>query len=263
MAPFKPLSFRDFMLSEEHAVQAARGFVKYFMPALLPAVKLFEAISSNPFPALKPKPIWYRQPIYYFGNHTNMAKDGDTIPWPSYTEFLDYELELALVIVRPLKNATHEQALAAIGGFMVLNDFSARDVQLEEMRSGFGPQKSKHFINALSDTVATADDVLPNIKKLRAEVRINGSNICTSTTAELKYSIADMLVHASKDEQLHPGEVFATGTLPTGCAIENDQWLEPDDDVELWIEHVGSLRNIIGKKPPKTSLSKTAKAHSQ
>ena len=248
IAPFTPLSLRDFMLSEQHAIDAARGFIRTFMPKLLPVVNLYEKTTGKPFPALKPKPIWYRLPVYYFSNHLNTLGDGDTIDWPSYTRYLDYELELAFVIVKPLRNATAQQALDAIGGFMVLNDVSARDVQLEEMRSGFGPQKAKHFVNAMSHTVATADTILPHVERLNAEVRINGSTVVTTSTAGMQHSIAAMLMHASKDETLHPGEVFATGTLPGGCAMETGHWLKPGDQLELWIERVGSLFNTIANQ---------------
>ncbi|MAR91380.1 MAG: fumarylacetoacetase [Pseudomonadales bacterium] len=248
LLPFQPLSLRDFMLSESHAINAARGMVRQFMPALMPLVSSVERITRRPFPALKPKPIWYRQPVYYFSNHLNLATEGDRIHWPAYTRYLDYELELALVLARPLYNATREQALAAIGGFLVLNDFSARDVQLEEMRSGFGPQKSKHFVNALSSTLVTADAVLDRVDRLAAGVRINGHSVCETSTAGLQHSIADMLMHASRDEPLHPGEVLATGTLPMGCALENNHWLQPGDKIELWIEGVGSLTNFISDK---------------
>jgi 2-keto-4-pentenoate hydratase/2-oxohepta-3-ene-1,7-dioic acid hydratase in catechol pathway len=245
VAAFVPLSLRDFMLSEQHAVNAARGMVRHFMPRVFPVVQLFERISGRVFPALKPKPLWYQQPLYYFSNHLNVVGDDAVIDWPAYTRYLDYELELAFVLAQPLKNATPQQALAAIGGFLVLNDVSARDVQLAEMRSGFGPQKAKHFINALSYTVATADEVLPQVNQLRAEVRINGAVVCHTTTSGLQHSIADVLVHASREEQLHPGEVFGLGTLPGGCALENHHWLQPGDRIDLWIEGVGLLRNLI------------------
>lgn len=244
--PFQPLSLRDFMLSEQHAIQAARGFVREFMPKLLPIVNGYEKLTGKTFPAFKPKAIWNRQPVYYMSNHLNLVLDDEEIPWPTYTHYLDYELELAWVIVKPLRNATHQQALDAIGGFMVLNDVSARDVQLEEMRSGFGPQKAKHFVNGLSKTVATADDIIPHINHLKAEVRINGETKVVTSTANMRHSIADVLVHVSKDETLHPGEVFCTGTLPGGCAMETGYWVKPGDTLELWIEKVGSLKNTIG-----------------
>lgn len=247
--PLQPRSLRDYMLCEQHAVDAARGFVRTFIPHLLPITSGFEKLTGKPFPAFKPKPIWYRQPIYYFSNHLNMLTDGELIEWPAYTQYLDYELELAFVIVKPLRNASREQALEAIGGFMVLNDVSARDVQLEEMRSGFGPQKAKHFVNCLSAELTTADEILPLADRLQAEVRINGRVVSATSTGGMQHSLADMLVHASQSETLHPGEVFATGTLAGGCAAETGHWPRPGDELELWIEKVGCLHNRIGAAP--------------
>jgi 2-keto-4-pentenoate hydratase/2-oxohepta-3-ene-1,7-dioic acid hydratase in catechol pathway len=245
--PFEPKSLRDFMLSETHAIDAARGMVKRFIPKAALVVKVFEKITGRVFPALKPKPIWYRQPVYYFSNHLNVVTDGALIQWPAFTKDLDYELELAFVITKPLYNATPEEAMSAVGGFLILNDFSARDVQLEEMRSGFGPPKSKHFLNALSHTVATADDILPQVNRLRGKVQINGHRVCESTTAGMRHSISDVLVHVSRGEHLHPGEVFGLGTMPGGCGLENGHWLQPGDHIELVIDQVGSLSNRIGK----------------
>ena len=244
--PFEVKSFRDFMLSETHAIDAARGIVKRFLPSKYPIVKLFEMFHT-PFPMLKPKPIWYRQPIYYMGNHLNFVTNAAEIEWPLYTRALDYELEMGFVITKALKNAGKEEARAAIGGFVVVNDFSARDVQMEEMKSGLGPQKSKHFINAVSAEVVPAEEVLPHVNDLSAAVRINGKAVCTTSTKNLYHSISDILVHVSKSEQLYPGELFATGTLPGGCALENDCWLNPGDEVELWIERIGKLTNTIGR----------------
>lgn len=243
--PFAPRSLRDFMLFEAHAVNAGRGMIKRFKPNFYPWVKWVERVTKKPFKAIVPSKIWYRQPIYYFGNHLNMVGDKQEIFWPSYTRHLDYELEAAFVITKPLKNATATEAQEAIGGFMVLNDVSARDIQVPEMRSGMGPQKAKHFINAMSHEVTTADDVLPHIDALTGEVRINGKIVCTTSTRGMQHSVCQMLMHASKDEQLHPGEVFATGTLPNGCALENGHWLKPGDAIEMSIERIGSLSNTI------------------
>jgi 2-keto-4-pentenoate hydratase/2-oxohepta-3-ene-1,7-dioic acid hydratase in catechol pathway len=248
MRPFDVRSLRDFMLYEKHAVDAARGMVRRFMPRYYAWIKLTESITKRPFKSLKPHRLWYRQPIYYFGNHLNLVGEGEKIPWPAYTRSLDYELEVAFVITRPLKNATSEQALAAIGGFMILNDVSARDIQVSEMRSGMGPQKAKHFINALSDELATADEILPHIDNLKAEVRINDQIVCSTSTLGMQFSIAEVLAHASKDEQLQPGELFATGTLPGGCALENGHWVKPGDSILMTIERIGSLNNVIAPR---------------
>lgn len=244
--PFEPKSFRDFMLSEKHAIDAARGIVKRFLSPVYPLLRSYEGVVRRPFPMLKPKAIWYRQPIYYMGNHLNFVTENARIEWPSYTKALDYELEMGFVITKPLKNANREEALAAIGGFVIVNDFSARDVQLAEMKSGLGPQKAKHFINAMSAQIVPAEEILPHIDSLTAHVRINDVTVGTSSTRLSHHSIADALVHVSKAEQLHPGELFATGTLPGGCALETDHWIGPGDRLELYIERIGTLTNIIG-----------------
>ena len=171
--PFQPASFRDFMLYEEHVINATRGYVKRFMPGAYRTASIVEKITGKPFKKFRPKPLWYRQPIYYFGNHMNFLADGDEIAWPAYTKALDYELEIGAVLAQPLKDASPKEAEAAIGGFVVLNDVSARDVQGAEMGSGFGPQKAKHFINAIATTVVTADEVLPHIDQLSGTVAIN------------------------------------------------------------------------------------------
>ncbi len=243
--PFEPRSFRDFMLYERHAIDAARGFVRSFKSHLLPIVSGFESITGKEFPALKPKALWHREPIYYFGNHLNFLNDGDDVPMPSYTKALDYELELGFVLARGLYNASSDQAEAAIGGFFVLNDFSARDVQLDEMRSGFGPQKSKHFANAMSSIVVTADEILPRWASLEGYVRINDDEVAKPLAAGARWSLGEVLAHASRSERLHPGEVFGSGTLPGGSGIELDRFLQPGDVIEVGIHGLGSIANRI------------------
>jgi len=197
------------MLYEEHAIAAARGMVRRFMPVAWRFVSIYEAVFRKPPASLRPKRLWYEKPIYYMGSHVNFFADGDTIPWPSYTRALDYELELGAVVCRPLHDATPEEALQAVGGFVVVNDVSARDVQYPEMTSGFGPVKSKNFANAMSAEVVTVDEILPRITELDAEV-------------------------------------LATGTIPGCSGMETGQWLSPGDEIELEIEDIGTLRNVIG-----------------
>lgn len=243
--PFQPLSYRDFMLFEGHAVNAARGYARRFMPLAFNLAALYERVFKRTFPAFRPHPLWYRQPIYYMGNHLSFVTEGHPAAFPSYSKALDYELELGAVIVKPLKNATPEQAEAAIGGFVVFNDFSARDVQVPEMKSGFGPVKAKHFLNAVSATVATADEILPRIHDLQGEVRINGEVVVKTSTRGMRYTLGQAIAQASLEEQIFPGEFVATGTLPGGCAMENGRWVKPGDVLELTIFGVGSLRNPI------------------
>ncbi len=206
--PFAPRSFRDFMLYEAHAVAAARGFVRAFMPGAARVVGGYEALTRATFPKLKPHALWYRQPIYYLGNHLTFATDGEDVAIPSYTRALDYELELGFVLAHPLLDASPDAAEAAIGGFVVLNDFSARDVQAAEMASGFGPQKAKHFRSAISKVVVSADEVLPRWRSLKGHVRLNGELIAEPTTAGASWSLGEVLAHASRVRAAAAGRAF-------------------------------------------------------
>ena len=245
MPPFQPRSLRDFMLYERHVIDATRGYIRHFMPPLSRLVDVYEKVSGRDFPLLRPKPLWYRQPIYYMGNHLNVFADGDEIMWPAYSNVIDYELELACVTTKPLLNATTAEAEAAIGAFVILNDFSARDCQKAEMDSGLGLQKSKHFANAMSSIAVTADAILPHIDSLSGSVWINGVHIADVSSAGAKFSLAEAIAHASTGEQIHPGEVFATGTLPGGSGLENGNMLSRGDEIELRIERLGALSNRI------------------
>ena len=246
LLPFAPVSFRDFMLFEEHAIDAARGMVKRFMPTFSRVVSTYEKVFRRPPGVLRPKPIWYEKPIYYMGSHVNFVAHGDVVPWPAYSQALDYELELGVVVCRPLRNATPEEALEAIGGFVVVNDVSARDVQYPEMTSGFGPVKAKNFANAMSMELVTADELLPRVTQLDVEVRINGELRGRGSTAGMHHSLGAMIAYASLGERVVPGELLATGTIPGCSGMETEQWLAPGDEIELTIEGIGSLRNVVG-----------------
>jgi 2-keto-4-pentenoate hydratase/2-oxohepta-3-ene-1,7-dioic acid hydratase in catechol pathway len=224
------------------------------MPIAYKIAVAYESLFKLTFPKFRPHPLWYKKPIYYMGNHLNFVTDQHAVAFPSYTRALDYELELGVVIVKHLKNASEKEAMDAIGGFVVFNDFSARDVQLQEMKSGFGPVKAKHFINAISSTVVTADEIMPHLYNLSGEVRINGRSIVKTSTSDMDYTLGQAIAYASLDEQLYPGEFFGSGTLPNGCGMENGHWLKPGDTIELAIERVGTLINTIIRSPEASTL---------
>jgi 2-keto-4-pentenoate hydratase/2-oxohepta-3-ene-1,7-dioic acid hydratase in catechol pathway len=202
-------------------------------------------LTGSVFPAFRPPKLLDRQPVYYFGNHLTIMASGSPIRIPSYTKALDYELELGWVLGKPLLNATPEQALDAVSGFVVVNDFSALDVQRAEMQSGFGPQKSKHFASSMSATMVTADEILPKIDALTGKVEINGKLISTVSSAGMRYSIGDVLAHLSRDEPLFPGELIASGTLPGGSGLEAGRLLQSGDELRLLIEEVGEVTHRI------------------
>ena len=243
--PFQPASFRDFMLYEDHAIDAARGLVRRFHPAQSRAAQAIEKLTRKPFPLFKPKPLFYRQPIYYMSNHLSFVPSGTPVAFPSYSTALDFELELGFVLRAPLFNASAEEAVAAIGAFVVVNDFSARDVQRAEMATGLGPQKAKHFVSSMSSVAVTADEILPLVENLSGSVAINGRTVSTVSSAGPRWTIGDLLAHASRDEMLYAGELFATGTLPGGSGMETGCWLRPGDRITLRIDQVGEVSHEI------------------
>lgn len=243
--PFQPLSFRDFMLYEQHNIDAARGYVRRFLPLASRVTTAFEALAGRPFPMFRPARLWYRQPIYYMSNAYTFVPSGTAVAFPGYSQALDYELELGFVLGRPLRDATAAEAEQAIGAFVVVCDFSARDVQIPEMKSGFGPQKSKHFLGSMSVTAVTADEVLGRWTDLRATVCINGEPVAAPEAGGAHYSLGEVLAHASAAETLLPGELFATGTFVGGSGMERNRWLRPGDTLELEISGVGRIEHQI------------------
>jgi 2-keto-4-pentenoate hydratase/2-oxohepta-3-ene-1,7-dioic acid hydratase in catechol pathway len=244
--PFQPKSFRDCMLYERHWVQSSRGYARRFLPVVFRLSQAYEALLRRPFPPFRPAALWRRQPVYYFGNHLTIVPSGAPVRVPDYTQALDYELELAWVLAKPLFNATPSEALEAIGGFVVLNDFSARDVQRAEMQTGLGPQKSKHFLSSISQTLATADEILPRVDQLAAWVEINGQCVARTSTQGMRWSPGEVLAHLSRSEHLYAGELIATGTLPDGSGMETGNWLRQGDRLRLVIEPIGEIVHVIG-----------------
>lgn len=244
--PFTPRSFRDHMAWEEHVIAAARGIARLELPAaVIRTVETYERITGRVFPRLRPPAAWYDKSIYYVGNHLTFVPDGAPVHWPDYTDRLDYELELGIVIASPTVDASPDVALDAVGGFVLINDVSARDVQYEEVTGPFGPVKSKNFANVMGSVVVTPDEVLPHLDAgLKAEVRVNDEVWGNGTTANMHHSVGEIVAYTSQGEPLVPGELLATGTIPGCCGVEIDRWVLPGDSVRLELERVGSLNNV-------------------
>jgi 2-keto-4-pentenoate hydratase/2-oxohepta-3-ene-1,7-dioic acid hydratase in catechol pathway len=245
--PFRPRSMRAFMLWESHYVASARALVKHFFPP--PAAKAvagYERVTRRTFPKLKPNKRFYETPSFYVANHTALLGDGEEMWWPSHTEYLDFELELAFVLARPLVDASPEEAAAAVGGWFVLNDWSARDVQAEDLRENpFGPVvKSKTFANSIGPDVLSAD-ALPDWQTATGRVRVDGEVWCEGATAGAAHDVGAMLAYASAGERLEAGDVISTGTMPGCCGLELGRWIRPGQTVELEIDGIGTLGNRI------------------
>ncbi|MEU1998788.1 fumarylacetoacetate hydrolase family protein [Nocardia gamkensis] len=243
--PVCPASFRDFMIFEKHAIDGARGLARRFVPAGYRIGRIYEGVTRRTFPPFRPHALWYRQPIYYMSNALTIVPSGIAISAPSYTRALDFELELGVVLGSPLRDATVAEAAAAIAAVVVINDFSARDIQLPEMRSGFGPQRSKHFQTSMSETAVSGPAVIDQLDELSASVVVNGNTISRTGTHGARYSMAEAVAHVSRSEQLYPGELLSTGTLPGGCGMELGRWLEPGDELRLEIDGIGVIEHRI------------------
>lgn len=245
--PFRPRSIRAFMLWEAHVIQSSRVLVqRFFPPPAAKAVATFERVTGKTFPKLKPNARFREAPTFYVANHTSVLADGEPMWWPSHTKALDFELELACVLAKPLVDATPEEALDAVGGWFILNDWSARDVQADDARRNiFGPViKAKTFANSIGCDVLTAD-ALPDWTTATGRVRVDGEQWCEGTTANPQHTLGAMLAYASAGERLDAGDVISTGTMPGCCGLELDRWIQPGQTIELEIDGIGTLANPL------------------
>jgi fumarylacetoacetate (FAA) hydrolase len=187
---------------------------------------------------LEVPPEWYEIPIFYFSNPAAIFGPDDEIPYPHETNELDYELEVAAII----------GADGAIGGFTVMNDWSARDVQRKEMKVGLGPAKGKDFATSLGPIVVTPDEFDGSEGEMVA--RVNGEERSRGNLRDLNWPWERLLEQAARNTHLLPGDVIGSGTVGTGCILElgDGRWLRPGDEVELEVEGLGVLRNRIA--PP-------------
>ncbi|WP_210490990.1 fumarylacetoacetate hydrolase family protein [Patulibacter sp. SYSU D01012] len=245
--PFRPRSIRAFMLWESHLIASSRMLVKHFFPApMWRAVDAYEKATRRTFPKLKPTQGFYDHPTFYVANHTMVLADGQDMWSPSHTRALDFELELACVLARPLADATPEEALDAVGGWFVLNDWSARDVQADDARHNvFGPViKAKTFANSIGCDVVTAD-AFGDWEQATGRVRVDGELWCEGGTAGPAHGLGAMLAYASRGERLDAGDVISTGTMPGCCGIELERWIRPGQTVQLEIDGIGTLTNRL------------------
>jgi len=189
---------------------------------------------------------WYEIPVYYrSGNHNIIGTDEDVL-WPRFTEKFDYELELAAVVGRQATNVSAAEARSYIAGYMVMNDFSARDIQRREMKVRLGPAKGKEWCTALGPVLVTADEV-GDPYSLTMTARINGEEWSRGNSGTIYWKFEQMIEFLTQDDTVFPGDVIGSGTVGTGCGLELDRWVKPGDVMELEIERIGVLRNRVVK----------------
>lgn len=233
LAPLpRPRALRDFFAFEEHAKQGA-------------------ARRKEPL-----APEWYEQPVYYKGNHREIYGPGATVPWPGYTRRFDFEHEIGCVVGRKGRDLSPEQALKHIAGYTILNDFSARDIQKNEMVCRMGPAKGKDFATGLGPYLLTADE-LPEPEGLRMSVSVNGQRWSEGNSSGRYWSFPLMLSHVSQEETVYPGDLLGSGTYFKGCGLDLDRWVKPGDLIELEVEKLGTLRQLVGHPKGQSQLKYT------
>ncbi len=201
---------------------------------------------------------WYTLPVFYFTNTSEIRGHDDAIWAPRGCRELDYELEVAAIIDTPAIDLAAERAEEAIGGFTIFDDWSARDLQREEMALQLGPAKGKDFASAFGPYLVTPDE-LADVRSgtgydLAMTVAVNGVETGRARWSDAHFSFGEMLARASADVHLRAGEIVGSGTVGTGCLLETKEatlgrYLEPGDVVTLAIERLGELRNPIAPRP--------------
>jgi fumarylacetoacetate (FAA) hydrolase len=204
---------------------------------------------------------WYRLPIFYFSNVSEIRGPDDPVWAPAGSNELDYELEVAALIDTPVVDLPAERAEEAIGGYTILNDWSARDLQRDETVVRLGPAKGKDFASSIGPWLVTPDEVStaraagttgPDLAMTAA---VNGTEMSRGRWSDAQFSFGEMVARASADAHLRPGDLLGSGTVGTGCLLEIrdstlGRYLLPDDEVVLRIERLGALRTpIVDRRP--------------
>jgi 2-keto-4-pentenoate hydratase/2-oxohepta-3-ene-1,7-dioic acid hydratase in catechol pathway len=197
---------------------------------------------------------WYEIPVCYRGNPDTVIGPEETIPWPSYTDLLDYELEYGIYIGKEGKNIPREKAEEYIAGYTILNDISARDIQIREMVVGLGPVKGKDFCSVMGPCLVTPDEVNP--ANMRMTARINGEIWSDNNSGTSYWTWPQIIEFASMEETLYPGDFLGSGTVEKGCGGELNRWIQPGAIIELEVQGIGILRNRVGDKPPKRTFTR-------
>lgn len=227
-------------------------------------------------------PEFDQYPIFYFTNHHSIQGPGEIRCMPDHFEKLDFELEAAIVICKHGRNIKANEAEEYIGGLMIMNDFSARKLQMEEMLLNLGPAKGKDFSTAIGPWLVTLDELqsleIPCKENhtgvnwnLRMQCWVNGKQVSDGNLGDMDWTFAEIIERASYGADLYPGDVIGSGTVGTGCFLElngtgklNDpnyaeQWLQPNDVVEMEIDGLGKLSNTIVAEETDWSILKLKK----
>lgn len=222
-------------------------------------------------------PQFDEYPIFYFTNHHSIQGPGPVRCMPDHFQKLDFELEVAIVICRHGRNIRAEVADQYIGGLMIMNDMSARTLQMEEMLLNLGPAKGKDFSTVIGPWLVTLDELehyeipakqghMGKSWNLRMQCRVNGKQVSDGNVGNMDWTFAEIIERASYGVDLYPGDVIGSGTVGTGCFLElngtgklhdskyQEQWLQEGDEVELEVDGLGKLTNTIVREADDFSI---------
>jgi 2-keto-4-pentenoate hydratase/2-oxohepta-3-ene-1,7-dioic acid hydratase in catechol pathway len=212
----RPNSVRDFMVVEEHVRGTFGG-----------------EIAEE----------WYEIPVHYKGNPDSIVGPDEDVEWPSYTEKLDYELELCAIVGKRGREIREEDATSYIAGYTIFNDWSARDIQFREMNVKLGPALGKDFANSIGPCLVTPDEI--DIYTAPMQARVNSEVWSSGAQGAMRFNFPQIIAHLSSDQTLMPGDLLGSGTIGGGSGLELDRWIQPGDVVELEAEGIGVLRNRV------------------
>jgi fumarylacetoacetate (FAA) hydrolase len=227
-------------------------------------------------------PEFDQYPIFYFTNHHSVQGGGEVKCMPDHFEKLDFELEAAIVICKQGRNLVAAEADDYIAGLMIMNDFSARQLQMEEMLLNLGPAKGKDFCTAIGPWLVTLDELeqyeIPAKEghtgktwNLKMSCTVNGIKVSEGNLGDMDWTFAEIIERCSYGADLYPGDVIGSGTVGTGCFLElngtgklnnpeyQEQWLQEGDVVEMEIDQLGILTNTIIKEESNLSILKLKK----
>ena len=271
-------NMQDFLEGGEYQLQLAKTAVENGSPTIF--VRDVELVSPVPNPPSIRDAYAFRQhvatarnnrgldmipefdeiPIFYFTNHHAVFGGGDFPVRQRHTEKLDFELECAAVIGKEGRDISTSDADEYIIGFMIMNDFSARALQMQEMKLNLGPAKGKDFGSSFGPWLVTKDELenyrqsSPNGDRynLKMKAYVNGIQVSEDTLANMTWTFAQIIERVSYGVNIFPGDIIGSGTCGTGCFLElngskitDNQWLKTDDTVSLTIETLGKLTNKI------------------
>jgi 2-keto-4-pentenoate hydratase/2-oxohepta-3-ene-1,7-dioic acid hydratase in catechol pathway len=219
----RPNSLRDYFLVKEHV---EGGVERGFIPEIPEA--------------------WYEMPVCWKGNPDEIYGPDDVVPWPVYTDLMDYELEIAAVIGARGRRIPETDASRYIAGYTIFNDWSARDIQKREMSVGIGVSNSKDFATSIGPCIATPEEFPRETAAL--ETRVDGEVWSSGTLGAMQFSFEEVIAWTSQEQTLHPGDLLAGGTVGGGCGMELDRYLTEGCTVEIEAEGIGVLRNVLSIK---------------